>query len=136
MAFTFTVLSTLSVALGDLAGIALLCGLRTFSLHCVLLCPQRRLFFLVLAAWFGLLASVVLLLTLFSLLAFLGTRHSFRCLLCLHWLPGLLCKLSCCLTSFRCFFSHPLVARILVCFLIRLLCLLTYFCPKTLNPEP
>ena len=87
----FTVLSTFLVALGELARIALFCGVRAFSLHRMLLyrsggfhCCARCLACVACFRYF------VLLLTLFSLLAFLGSWLSFRCLLCLHWLPGLL----------------------------------------------
>ena len=59
----FTVLSTFLVALGELARIALFCGVRAFSLHRVLLYPQR---------WLSLLCSLLGLCCLLPLLCFVA----------------------------------------------------------------
>ena len=106
-----------------------------FALHVTV--PSAVAFIVGLAAQLVLLAPVALLCRLLC----------FRCWR--FWVPDFPFFLrSVCIGCLACFvnflavsllsdvFSHPLIVRILVCFLIRLLCLLTYVCPETLNPEP
>ena len=124
----FTVLSTFLVALGELARIALFCGVHAFSLHRVLLYPQR---------WLSLLCSLLGLCCLLPLLCFVahivfvvGVSGflAFLSLFALFALAAWLALiLSCCLASFLVIFTSVGCPHF-VCLLINLLCLLTCAC--------
>ena len=113
VACTFMVLSTLWIALGDFAGIALFCGLHAFSLHCMLLYPQR---------WLSLLGSLLSLFCLLPLLCFVAYFvfvvgvsgfQTFLSLFALFALAAWLALHTFLLTHLFSFFSHPVVAHIL-----------------------
>ena len=98
-----------------------------FALHVTV--PAAVAFIVELAAWLVFLASVALFCCSFCFRCWRFWVPDFPFVVCFVCIGCLACFAHFLGSHFfQAFFSHPLVARILVCFLINLLCLLTCLC--------